>query len=90
MGKGEFQIFSPQKYISKYIYVLRNELQGRRQFHKSVIKDTPLAECYQFRNIPVYAYAAFPFYVMYRVLKKTAKILLRTFGLYKDTKKITS
>lgn len=63
-------------YYRRYFFVLFQELIGRIKFHRSVIKDVPLAECYQFRNIPWFIWPAFAVYIPCKIVKKIVKTLL--------------
>ena len=67
--------FFGRDYKRRYVDIMFDELISRVRFHKSIIKDAELDSCYQLKNIPIYAYVAFPFYFMYRVLRKIAKTL---------------
>ena len=68
--------FSGEKYYRKYIYVLFCDLRERVRHRRSVIKDIPLHECYQYRNIPWFIWPAFAGYASYRAARKIAKSLL--------------
>ena len=68
--------FFNKKYPVKYIYLLFSELKGRIKFHRSVIKDIPHAECYQFRNIPLYIWPLFAGYATYKGARKIIKALI--------------
>ena len=68
--------FFGKKCRSKYVFLLWDELKGRIKFHKSVLRDAGLDPSCSMKNIPLYAYAALPFYASYKVVKKLAKILL--------------
>ena len=68
--------FFGRKYRRKYVFVLFSELQSRIKFRKSVIRGAKLEQTYSLKKIPLYAYAALPFYIAYKTAKKTAKIIL--------------
>ena len=68
--------FFGKKYRRRYIFLLCQELKSRIKFRKSVIREANLNQCYHLKNIPVYAYAALPFYVSYKAARKLAKIVL--------------
>lgn len=76
-------------YTRRYIDVLWNELKGIIKFHRSVIKDAQLNECYHFRNISLYIWPAFAVYVPYRIVKKIAKTIMPT-KVWEAIKKLRS
>ena len=65
------------KFYRIYIQVLYDEIRFRLKYHKSIIKEADLSSRYHLRNIPLHAYAAFPFYCVYRAARKLARILFR-------------
>ena len=67
--------FFGKKYLRKYLYVMWEELKGSIEFHRSVIKDAKLNECYKFKNIPWFIWPIFPFYVIYRIARKFLYII---------------
>ncbi|MBQ7155119.1 MAG: glycosyltransferase family 2 protein [Synergistaceae bacterium] len=68
--------FFGKKYLRKYIEVLWEELRSYRKYHRSVIKDANLNECYHYRNIPLWVWPVFAGYVSWRAAKKFAKMIL--------------
>ena len=76
---GQYDVsryFFGKAYRRRYIFLLWCEIRGRMKFHKSVIRDAKLDSSYSFKTIPLYAYAAMPFYALYRMFIKAGKILL--------------
>ncbi len=76
---GQYEMierFFGRKYFRKYVFLLWSEIRGRRKFHKSVIEGAKLDPSYSLKNIPLSAYAAIPFYALYRMCVKAGKILL--------------
>ena len=68
-------------YYRRYFFVLWHELKGRIKFHRSVIRDAKMNQCYELRNMPWYVWPLFPFYVVYKVFHKTGKILRKILGI---------
>ena len=58
------EYFFGKKYSSKYFQIIAADLRSRIKFHRSVLKDVDLSPCNDYKNIPLYAYAAFPFYAV--------------------------
>ena len=65
-----------KKYYRKYFSILLCDLKERFKHHRSVIRDIPLHDCYQYRNIPWFIWPAFAGYVSYRGARKILKSLL--------------
>ena len=66
-----------KKDYRKWRDVLGLEIQVRKKYHRSIIKDAQLAECYQLKNIPWHAYIAFMLREVYRFVKRLPKIFTR-------------
>lgn len=65
--------FFGKKCRSKYIFLLWDELKGRVKFRRSVIRDAGLDPSCNPKNIPLYAYAALPFYILFRAARKLVR-----------------
>ena len=62
-----------KKYNLKYFHALLQEIKSRIKYHRSVIHDAELDSSCQLRNIPLYAYAGLPFYVLKKIVQKAAR-----------------
>ncbi len=64
------EYFFGKKYRMKYFHVLLWELRGLVKFRRSVMKEVDLSPCNDYKNIPLYVYSIFPFYLTYKLVRK--------------------
>ncbi len=65
--------FFGKKYSHKYFQLISADLKSRLKFRRSVLKDVDLSPCNDYKNIPLYAYIAFPFYAASKFLHKVIR-----------------
>lgn len=70
--------FFGKKYKTVYFDILLWELKSRIKFRRSVVKEADLSSYNEYKNIPFYAYLFFPFFLVYKAVRKIFRIIRDT------------